>query len=201
MSRTEALAIDPRNPKKLRRLDNDPLDKGGSYVSESNPWSPICQPATKITIPNASYKDTLMGESNGEPTMEDKPIDDDDIKILEGDVVRYVIDGLISIQFSKQIQTLVEKNLDRTIVLKLLGKCTGPVEDFLTVLADGPKTFFGHYLIIEQWTPDFSPSQSYPSKVVTWMRVPGLPATLYKRSLIKEIGNFIGLVIRIDYQG
>ncbi|KAK8563441.1 hypothetical protein V6N12_035587 [Hibiscus sabdariffa] len=73
-------------------------------------------------------------------------------------------------------------------------------EDFLTVLADDPWTIFGHYLTVEPWSPDFSPSQPYPSKVVTWIRLPGLSATLYKWSLIEEIGNCIGLVVRIDYQ-
>ncbi|KAL4386788.1 hypothetical protein GQ457_09G010950 [Hibiscus cannabinus] len=47
---------------------------------------------------------------------------------------------------------------------------------------------------------NFSPSQPYPSKVIAWIRRHGLPATLYKRSLIKEIGNCIGHVVRIDYQ-
>ncbi|KAK9046473.1 hypothetical protein V6N11_052360 [Hibiscus sabdariffa] len=226
----ETLAVDPRNPKKPRRQDDDPPDKGGSFAA---PTPSFRQPTEKITAPNASCKDMLMGESNEDPMMDNKPDDDEDIEILEGDVVRTIVDGLISIQFSQRIQTLAEKSLDRTIVLKLLGRNIGystlknkiqdmwkpkreiklmdiengyflasfySQEDFLPVLADGPWTVFGHYLTVEPWTPDFSPTQPHPSKVVAWIRLPGLPATLYKRSLIEEIGNCIGPVIRIDYQ-
>ncbi|KAK8509995.1 hypothetical protein V6N12_035318 [Hibiscus sabdariffa] len=66
-----------------------------------------------------------MGESNGDTVQVDEPFEDDDIEILEGDVVRTVIDGMISIQFSERVHSLVEKSFDRTIVLKLLGRRIG----------------------------------------------------------------------------
>ncbi|XP_039010034.1 uncharacterized protein LOC120138683 [Hibiscus syriacus] len=72
--------------------------------------------------------------------------------------------------------------------------------DYLKVLTEGPWSIFGHYISVEPWSPDFQPSQSVPSRIMAWVRLPFLPAVLYKRSLIEAIGNQIGLVIKIDYQ-
>ncbi|KAK8593713.1 hypothetical protein V6N12_045788 [Hibiscus sabdariffa] len=183
---------DSRNPKKARRQDDDPSDEGGSPTPAAGPVTTAVG-----SRPVTSYKDSLLGASD------------------------------------ERVQSLAEKSLDWTIVLKLLGHRIGYTtlenkiqdlwkpkrdiklmdiengyflatfrshEDYLTVLADGPWTIFGHYLTVEPWSPDFSPSQPYPSKVIAWLRLPGLPTTLYKCSLIEEIGNYIGPVIRIDYQ-
>ncbi|KAK8600590.1 hypothetical protein V6N12_050443 [Hibiscus sabdariffa] len=114
-----------RNPKKPKRHGDDPPDEGGTVTLNLNP------PLTSIpTIFGdaqqfASYKDSLMGESNGDSMKGDEPFEDDDIEILEGDVVRTVVDGLISIQFSERVQSLAEKSFDRTIVLKLLVRHIG----------------------------------------------------------------------------
>ncbi|KAK8529357.1 hypothetical protein V6N12_060140 [Hibiscus sabdariffa] len=172
---------DSRNPKKPRWQDEEPPDTGGSLPPITDP--PPTHFPSVVAAPRQplSYKDSLMSDSNDNNMHEDEPLEEDDIEILEGEVTRTVVDGLISIQFSDRIQALAEKN-------------------FLTVLADGPWTIFGHYLTGEPWSPDFSPSQPHPSRVIAWIRLPGLPATLYKRSLIEEIGNCIGHVVRIDYQ-
>ncbi|KAL4368016.1 hypothetical protein GQ457_05G029420 [Hibiscus cannabinus] len=72
--------------------------------------------------------------------------------------------------------------------------------DYLKVLTEGPWTIFGHYLTVEPWSIDFQPSQSHPHRLMAWIRLPGLPVTLYKRSFIEAIGNQIGSVIKIDFQ-
>ncbi|XP_039061888.1 uncharacterized protein LOC120206244 [Hibiscus syriacus] len=72
--------------------------------------------------------------------------------------------------------------------------------NFLTALSDGPWTIFRHYLTVEPWSPDFSSSQLFPHRIVAWIRLPGLPVTLYKCSLITEIGECIGKVVKIYYQ-
>ncbi|GMI87739.1 hypothetical protein HRI_002443200 [Hibiscus trionum] len=72
--------------------------------------------------------------------------------------------------------------------------------DFLHVLTAGPCVVFGHYLTVEPWSTGFNTSQPHPYTIWSWIRLPGLPATLYKRSLITAIGECIGPVKRIDYQ-
>ncbi|KAL4346332.1 hypothetical protein GQ457_17G005970 [Hibiscus cannabinus] len=71
--------------------------------------------------------------------------------------------------------------------------------DYLKVLTDGPWTIFGHYLTVEPWSVDFSTSQSYPSRIIAWIRLPGLPITCYKRSLLESIGSCIGSIVKIDF--
>ncbi|KAL4377190.1 hypothetical protein GQ457_02G016170 [Hibiscus cannabinus] len=47
--------------------------------------------------------------------------------------------------------------------------------DYLKVLTQGPWTNFGHYLTIEPWSIDFQPLQASPSRLMAWIRLPGLP--------------------------
>ncbi|KAK9018310.1 hypothetical protein V6N11_001288 [Hibiscus sabdariffa] len=70
---------------------------------------------------HVTYKDSLL-KGNVLPGMFDTVfLDDEDIDILDGDVVRGMIDGLISIEFSECVQKLTAKSLDQKIDLKLLG--------------------------------------------------------------------------------
>ncbi|KAK9020937.1 hypothetical protein V6N11_010949 [Hibiscus sabdariffa] len=162
--------------------------------------------------------------------------DDEDIDIQEGDVTRSLVDGLLSIEFSQRVQSLAEKSLDQTLVIKLLGRRIGYTtlrtkiyelwkpkqairlirlmdiendyflvsfharSDYLQALAGGPWTIFGHYLTVQQWNSEFSTSAPYLTKVMVWIRLPGFLVTLYKRSIIEEIGASIGPVVKLDYQ-
>ncbi|KAK8486076.1 hypothetical protein V6N11_050222 [Hibiscus sabdariffa] len=42
--------------------------------------------------------------------------------------------------------------------------------------------------------------KEHPCRIMAWVRLPGLPITWYKRSLIEAIGARIGTVVKIDYQ-
>ncbi|KAK8986514.1 hypothetical protein V6N11_010070 [Hibiscus sabdariffa] len=53
---------------------------------------------------------------------------------------------------------------------------------------------------IEPWSPDFDPSQAYPKRILAWIRLPGLPITWYKRSLLEANGSYVGSVVKIDFQ-
>ncbi|KAK9002713.1 hypothetical protein V6N11_060296 [Hibiscus sabdariffa] len=118
----------PRNSRKQRRLDDIPLDGGDGA--------------------------RLMYSGGGEARLfaSEEILEDGNIEIQDGDVTRLLIDGIISIEFSKRVQSLAKKSLDQTLV------------------------------------------------VMVWIRLPGLPVPLYKKSLIKEIGESIGLVAKLDYQ-
>ncbi|KAK8522972.1 hypothetical protein V6N12_073684 [Hibiscus sabdariffa] len=224
-----AAVVTLNNPRKYRRFDKEPPDRGGPGNRPSQ--SDVVVDADGILIP-PSYKDSLLYGSGIVPGGEEFD-EDDDIDILEGEVIRSTIDGLISIEFFDRIQKLAAKSLDQTLVIKLLGRRIGystlqnklldlwkpqhafrlmdidndyflvtfkDHSDFLHVLADGPWTVFGHYLTVEPWTSDFSSSNPFPSTVWTWIRLPGLHATLYKRSLITAIGECIGPIVKIDHQ-
>ncbi|KAH1047352.1 hypothetical protein J1N35_038136 [Gossypium stocksii] len=58
---------------------------------------------------------------------------------------------------------------------------------------------FGQYLTVQPWTPDFNPFQLYPSVVMTWIRLLGLPGFLYKRKIFEEIGGLVGRGAKLVY--
>ncbi|KAK8555205.1 hypothetical protein V6N12_009358 [Hibiscus sabdariffa] len=191
----------PTNPRKHRRLEEKPSDEG-------NPGD-------------------IPVDSDMNVDEDDDIFDDEDIELIEGDVTRSEVNGLISVNFSERVQKLTEKSFNQTVVQigyttlrNKLQELWKPMQafklmdidndyylatfkensDFLHVITEGPWTIFGHYLTVEPWSDDFATSQPYPAKIWSWIRLPGLPATLYKKSLITAIGECIGPVIKIDYQ-
>ncbi|KAE8689902.1 hypothetical protein F3Y22_tig00110931pilonHSYRG00264 [Hibiscus syriacus] len=170
-----------------------------------NAWASIAAPNEVEGGDVPKSIQCYMHETGSSEAEAHEDIVEDEIEILEGDVSRSVIDGIISIDFSNRIQTLAVKSLDLTVLVKLLGRRirlqhVASQSDFLKVISEGPWIIFGSYLTIELWSLDFSLSQPFPRKVKGWIRLSGLPVTLYKLSIIKEIGECIGPVIRIDYQ-
>ncbi|KAL4332945.1 hypothetical protein GQ457_07G015390 [Hibiscus cannabinus] len=71
--------------------------------------------------------------------------------------------------------------------------------DYSKVLTQGPWTIFGNYLTVQPWSRGFSTSEKHPSKVVVWVRLPGLPFRYYTKSLFRHIATLIGTVVKIDY--
>ncbi|KAL4325050.1 hypothetical protein GQ457_11G008270 [Hibiscus cannabinus] len=257
-----ATASDPGATAIISRPDADPPDPGRrpgpmalgqstdmDVSSPENPTQTLVLPATDMhqaspmsssrvsnldTNPSpASYKDTLIAYDTSKSATGNVFTDNEEVKLVEGDVTRSTVDGLISIVFSERVQALAVKNFDLTVVVKLLGRRIGyntlrtrlldlwkPFEafrlmdiendyflvtfksnsDFSNAVSGGPWVLFGHYLVVEPWTVDFSTSQSHPNRVLAWIRLPGLPVTLYQCGMITAIGECIGPVIKIDYQ-
>ena len=71
--------------------------------------------------------------------------------------------------------------------------------DFHHALTSGPWVIFGHCLSVQPWTPSFNPHHHSVSRIVTWVRLPNLPARYYQHDVITSIGNVFGEVIKIDY--
>ena len=74
----------------------------------------------------------------------------------------------------------------------------GLIEDYDTALKGGPWFIGEHYLTIRAWEPYFKPNATACSKVAVWARLPCLPIEFYDMGVLKEIGNAIGPVLRID---
>ncbi|KAK8491244.1 hypothetical protein V6N12_035188 [Hibiscus sabdariffa] len=111
--------VDPLNP---GRIVDPPID-AMSEMDVSDPVQIDKQHFAASPSP-PSYKDTLMASESHQPVTADI-FDDDEVVLLEGDVTRSDVDGLISIQFSKRVQALAMKNLELTVVIKLLGRRIG----------------------------------------------------------------------------
>ncbi|KAH1106714.1 hypothetical protein J1N35_010482 [Gossypium stocksii] len=72
-------------------------------------------------------------------------------------------------------------------------------EDYVKVLPQGPWLIYGQYLTVQPWTKEFNSSQPYPSMVLAWIRLPGLPGYLYKKKILEAIGETIDKVVRLDF--
>ncbi|KAI9114162.1 hypothetical protein K1719_014812 [Acacia pycnantha] len=59
---------------------------------------------------------------------------------------------------------------------------------------------FGAYLTIQPWSLDFESCASAISKVVVWVRLPGLSFRYYHKSTLRLIGALLGEVVKIDYK-
>ncbi|KAK8563593.1 hypothetical protein V6N12_035739 [Hibiscus sabdariffa] len=219
--------MNPRHP------NDEPLDPGQVYAlvdqSVASDMEVVLHDLSTATVP----LDTLMCDEISHSEVGVEIVEEDNVNLIEGDVTRSVVDGLISIEFSKKVQALAVKSLDNTVVIKLLGRhiCYGTLrtllydlwkpfhafrlmdiendyffvtfhsrEDFLKVVSRALWMVFGHYLIVEPWTTDFSMSQPHPNRVVAWVRFSGLLVTLYKKSMITAIVENIGSMVKIDFQ-
>ncbi|MBA0624611.1 hypothetical protein Godav_009941 [Gossypium davidsonii] len=77
-------------------------------------------------MPSLSWKDLLVGKE----TIEQKDASgtqhvDDSFSLLEQDVKKSVVNGILSIDFSERIYQLLEKEMATSVVLKMLGRNIG----------------------------------------------------------------------------
>ncbi|KAL4277875.1 hypothetical protein GQ457_03G022350 [Hibiscus cannabinus] len=71
--------------------------------------------------------------------------------------------------------------------------------DYERILTEGPWTIYGIYLTMQPWSRTFSTSEKHPSRVVVWVRLPGLPYRYYSKALFRRIAAIVGEVVRVDY--
>ncbi|MBA0871855.1 hypothetical protein Goshw_000613 [Gossypium schwendimanii] len=156
-----------------------------------------------------SFKDKLLGRGVAFSDGNLEGIfgkNESDFELLEGDVNMSMVNGISAISFSDRIKDILFKEMELTVILKLLWRNIGYnvlhnyIDDYNKVLTQGPWIIFRQYLTIQPWTKMFNPVQTYPSMVTAWIRLSGLPGYLYKRKIIEAIGELIKKVIKLDLQ-
>ncbi|PPR89387.1 hypothetical protein GOBAR_AA31300 [Gossypium barbadense] len=127
--------------------------------------------------PMMSFKDKLLGcgvaSSDGNPAR-NLGRNEGDLEILDGDMNTSMVNGIPAIAFSERIKDILFKEIEST-----------DMEDYNKVLTQGPWIIFGQYHTVQRWTKTFNPAQPYPSVVLAWIHLPGLPGYLYKRKIIE----------------
>ncbi|XP_017620776.1 uncharacterized protein LOC108464989 [Gossypium arboreum] len=183
-----------RNTKKVRFKDVEGTEE-------------TCMVVDSEQQPMMSFKEKLLGGGVASPDRNlarNLGRDDGGLEILDGDMNTSMVNGISAIAFSERIKDILFKEMESTIVLKLLGQNIGynfqDMEDYNKVLTQGSWIFFGQYLTVQPWTRSFNPTQPYPSVVLAWIRLLGLPGYLYKRQIIEAIGGLIGKVVKLDFQ-
>ncbi|MBA0824695.1 hypothetical protein Goarm_021343, partial [Gossypium armourianum] len=71
-------------------------------------------------------------------------------------------------------------------------------DNYVRALTEGPWVVYGQYLTIQPWLKLFSPGQPFPSSIIVWIYFLGIPSFMYRKSVIKSIGEIIGRVIKLD---
>ncbi|KAI9122943.1 hypothetical protein K1719_005832 [Acacia pycnantha] len=71
-------------------------------------------------------------------------------------------------------------------------------EDYMEALIGGPWVIADAYLSVARWRPEFSPKNEKIESVVAWVRFPDLPAPLFDKKFLLNLGNAIGKAIRLD---
>ncbi|KAI9112523.1 hypothetical protein K1719_016446 [Acacia pycnantha] len=156
-----------------------------------------------------------------------------EVELAEGDYSVKQEGDIPCIDFSMSIREALARGMERTLVIKLLGRyityqnlvsrtralwqakgsfnlvdmengffCANfdLEEDYLKALTGGPWMVYGSYLTVQPWSLDFDPKSSAISKVVAWIRIPGLSFRYYHKSTLRAIGMLLGEVVKIDYR-
>ncbi|MBA0723508.1 hypothetical protein Golax_004083, partial [Gossypium laxum] len=153
-----------------------------------------------------SFKDTLIGKERRENKDSSTLKNDDDFKLLDGDIITGKEDGMPLIQFSNRIHHILRKSMALSVIVKLLGRKirfnTLSSKLFSFRKPSQPlklmDVIFGQYMTIQPWIQNFSTIQPYPHNVVAWILLLGLPRYMYKKKLVKVIGERIGPVVRLN---
>ncbi|KAI9074226.1 hypothetical protein K1719_043791 [Acacia pycnantha] len=175
-----------------------------------------------------SYRNKLLNLNQGGQTPRPQP----EIELSETDFLIGKEGDIPAISFSDAIRATLSKGMERTLIIKLLGRsitfyelrartqalwqlkgsfqlvnmegsyffATFDVEeDYVKALTGGPWMIFGAYLTVQPWSLDFDAKSSPISKVVAWVRIPGLSFRYYHKSTLRAIGSLLGDVVKIDY--
>ncbi|XP_052192526.1 uncharacterized protein LOC127801418 isoform X2 [Diospyros lotus] len=74
------------------------------------------------------------------------------------------------------------------------------LSDYNKVFASIPWTIDDHYIVLQQWFPNFNPSDAAITHVAVWVRLPKLPEECYEEETLLKIGKLIGEeVVKIDH--
>ncbi|KAL4319850.1 hypothetical protein GQ457_18G018210 [Hibiscus cannabinus] len=216
----------PVNNSEEEHIDTSMMEIGdmqpeSGMIKEANETSDGVQP---------SFRDILAGHTK---RHDQRPVVDEiDVEVLADDVQLDLDGAMPVINFSERVHSSIDKKLENSVIVRLLGKSIGYrallnriealwkpkgeiklidldndyylvrfalEEDCDKVLSEGPWVIYGSYLTVQPWSRTFSTAKDHPSKVMVWVRLPGLPYRYYTKSLFRYIALALGEVVRIDY--
>ncbi|KAI9074020.1 hypothetical protein K1719_044020 [Acacia pycnantha] len=185
--------------------------------------------ADKEVEVGTSYRNKLLNLNCQGPTNQSQK----EVVLTENDFQISKEGDIPSIVFSEVVREVLSKGIERTLIIKLLGRSItyhdlrartqalwqlkgsfqlidmegsfyfatfDREEDYTKALTGGPWMIFGAYLTVQPWSLDFdAKSSSAISKVVAWVRIPGLSFRYYHKSTLRAIGMLMGDIVKIDF--
>ncbi|XP_019170572.1 PREDICTED: uncharacterized protein LOC109166143 [Ipomoea nil] len=70
--------------------------------------------------------------------------------------------------------------------------------DYDIARCEGPWVIQDHYLIVQQWKPNFRPQTNKTQKICVWVRLPDIPIEYFDEETLIKLGDKIGKTIKID---
>ena len=71
-------------------------------------------------------------------------------------------------------------------------------EDYNAILMGGPYKFFGHYLAVQPWEPNFQPSRAIRPKTAIWVHFEELPMDYFQEPMFIHLAKQLGRPIKVD---
>ncbi|PPD92944.1 hypothetical protein GOBAR_DD10110 [Gossypium barbadense] len=111
--------------------------------------------------------------------------EEDDFVFAEGDITSSFVNGIPSINFFDKLNQFLIKDMANIMPSKpfqmmdiengyFLAKFQNS-DDFERVLSQVPWIIYGQYLTVQPWSIEFDLARPFPSVVMSWINLPGLP--------------------------
>ncbi|PPS06388.1 hypothetical protein GOBAR_AA14260 [Gossypium barbadense] len=121
---------------------------------------------------------------------------------LEDDSVDMIVDSVISPTPSWKDKLLGGESasfeLERDV--SAVGVDDGCNGDFDLLTDDVQISIVNGIPAIHFFDRDFNPLQPYPTVVLAWIRLPGLPGYMFRRQIVEAVGGLIGKVVKLNLQ-
>lgn len=72
------------------------------------------------------------------------------------------------------------------------------LHDYEFAKFEGPWMIMDHYLVVQEWEPNFDPRDAKPSKLLAWVHFPALPVEYFDDEFLVKIGKNAGRPIKVD---
>ncbi|KAF7839819.1 DNA polymerase alpha subunit B [Senna tora] len=153
----------------------------------------------------ATYKDKLRGTMAGEHVGEISMADE--LEEWHRPWMRTLLVKLmgksLGVAFMK---TRIERLWSKTWSVQIIDLENGffavtftSQEDFTHAYQEGPWLIADHYLIVQKWKPNFDPyAMLEKTRIVAWIRVPGLPLEYYNVRCLRRVGDLIRKTLKVD---
>ncbi|XP_019160909.1 PREDICTED: uncharacterized protein LOC109157461 [Ipomoea nil] len=70
--------------------------------------------------------------------------------------------------------------------------------DYDIARCEGSWVIQDHYLVVQQWKPNFRPQTNKTQKICVWVRLPDIPIEYFDEETLIKLGDKIGKTIKID---
>lgn len=171
-----------------------------------------------------SYRESLTGKQTPEPIATETVSDDEDMNDEEDPECPTI---KLSKEEKRRLrqpwqQTLIIKVLGRRVGYTYLAKRLHTIwhpkakmelvaldEDYFLVKFNsvidyefakygGPWMVLEHYLIVQEWRPNFDPKSDKTERVLVWVRFPDLPVEYFDYNFLMRVGKLVGEPKSID---